>query len=103
MVNEFNKKEFDKSLHSTLFFEEKRNISSRQKTTMTTTTTATENGNNRERKNAQDIHPKKVSAMGLDAAPAPALQKEKEMMHKKTKRRIKQHNYNKGTKYILGF
>ena len=39
---------------------------------MTTTTTATENGNNRERKNAQDIHPKKVSAMGVDAAPAPA-------------------------------
>jgi len=73
---------------------------------MTTTTTATENGNNRERKNAQDIHPKKVSAMGVDAAPAPAPAKGKgddaQEDEKKKKNKTTQQQQ-QGNKIYFGF
>lgn len=70
---------------------------------MTTTTTATENGNNRERKNAQDIHPKKVSAMGLDAAPAPAPAKGKGDDAQEDEKKNKTTQLQQGNKIYFGF
>lgn len=73
---------------------------------MTTTTTATENGNNRERKNAQDIHPKKVSAMGVDAAPAPAPAKGKgkgDEAQEDEKKKNKTSQQQQGNKIYFGF
>lgn len=71
---------------------------------MTTTTTATENGNNRERKNAQDVHPKKVSAMGVDAAPAPAPAKGKgNDAQEDEKKKNKTTQQQQGNKIYFGF
>ena len=70
---------------------------------MTTTTTATENGNNRERKNAQDIHPKKVSAMGVDAAPAPAKGKGNDAQEDEKKKKNKTTQQQQGNKIYFGF
>ena len=72
---------------------------------MTTTTTATKNGNNGERKNAQDIHPKKVSAMGVDAAPAPAKGKGKgnDAQEDEKKKKNKTTQQQQGNKIYFGF